>query len=691
MIFERVNMYLHSLNSDRILIAIFLWFVFPFVILGKYSYVYTGDNLEILVSQLISLGNNGFNSNLWNPASSSGTDIAAMGFTGPINQAVFIIFPGWLAYQILIVIQTAGAIFGSYFLCQRVFNLSKSACMLPSVIFGIMLPGQLIASVYSLLPLMLLSLTYLLDNPKSLWAWLAAGVTVLWLSGTAYASWLVPFPSMLLLGWFLFVEKRQRAWEWIIIICAALILQAIRYQDIIALAQIAPHAHMKISRSLPTSAINIAWPSLLSHYIDIICAGLFLYAWMILKPRPPVLNGVALFLVLGLLAEPLALLVQVYLAEYLPYIQGFQFSRISKMFQVVLWLSSAFAVEPILEKFRSTGYSRAIAWSFSACILAGLLYQGVLQKSLQLFDWVTNGNYVHNLESPVIRKFAPKTRENIVPTRAEMFQVYSTFLQPYGIETAGGYEPLYMRRYYEFWSTILEPWGNSEPDPGLMKISKEWPYFRTIRLYLTTYTHQPARQFNNLYRLNLLSMANVKWIFSRDKFTDPVLKLVHGDFDPWSSLTQGEKIITNLKANFFGREHLFVYNNTQVMPRFISPVQIKVFDDGRAVLGAMANSTIAELSDTLFLSKNDLPAELIQKVYYSQLTVNPILYQDDKIELAVEAAEDGLLVGFNAWSPFWKVEIDGVPANLFPANHAFWGVKIPKGSRRIVFRYQRNK
>ena len=101
--------------------------------------------------------------------------------------------------------------------------------------------------------------------------------------------------------------------QWIIIIGAALLLQIFRYDDIQALSQLAPYAHINLSRSLPTMAKVFAWPSLLKTNINILCAALFLFAWIITKPRPALMQNIALFLVLGLLAEPLAFLMQIYL------------------------------------------------------------------------------------------------------------------------------------------------------------------------------------------------------------------------------------------------------------------------------------------------------------------------------------------------------------------------------------------
>jgi hypothetical protein len=101
----------------------------------------------------------------------------------------------------------------------------------------------------------------------------------------------------------------------------------------------------------------------------------------------------------------------------------------------------------------------------------------------------------------------------------------------------------------------------------------------------------------------------------------------------------------------------------------------------------MAQSTISDLKSTLFVAKNELPADVLFNGVYTPLTISPISYENDEIQLLVEAKDQGLLVGFNTWSPYWKVEIDRVPAKLFPADHTFWGVKIPKGKHKVVFSY----
>ena len=377
-------------STNKALFIIIIWFVFPFVILGKFSFIHTGDNFEFNVAHLMALGIEGLNPGFWNPVTSSGTDTIAIGIVGEINRVLFFYFPGWLAYQLLIVVQTVAAILGSYLFCRYLFKLTSFASILPSIIFGLMIPGQLHFSIIAFLPALILSLSYLLENSRSYRAWGLSLIIFFWVSETAYISWLIPFPSIVLIGWFLFVEKRQSLRQWVIIICFALLLQAFRYEDIVALIQFAPHAHMKLGRTLPSSSDVLAWPPLLRENLVIICIGLFGYSWIVMESRPPIMRGLALFLVVGIVAEPIAVLMQIYLAEQLPFIQGFNVAKITRLFEVIVWLSSAFAVQPILEGLKENGQKRTLSWGAFFFLIAVVLFYGVSQKIDQMRDWVTN-------------------------------------------------------------------------------------------------------------------------------------------------------------------------------------------------------------------------------------------------------------------------------------------------------------
>ena len=51
-----------------------------------------------------------------------------------------------------------------------------------------------------------------------------------------------------------------------------------------------------------------------------------------------------------------------------------------------------------------------------------------------------------------------------------------------------------------------------------------------------------------------------------------------------------------------------------------------------------------------------------------------------RVEVSVQTGADGLLVLGDPWYPQWRVEVDGRPAELLRADHAFRGVRVPAGS-----------
>ncbi|HSO54878.1 MAG TPA: YfhO family protein, partial [Actinomycetes bacterium] len=59
-----------------------------------------------------------------------------------------------------------------------------------------------------------------------------------------------------------------------------------------------------------------------------------------------------------------------------------------------------------------------------------------------------------------------------------------------------------------------------------------------------------------------------------------------------------------------------------------------------------------------------------------------------RVQVSVRTQRDGLLVLGDPWYPQWRVEVDGRPAELLRADHAFRGVRVPAGSHRVVFTYQ---
>ena len=74
-------------------------------------------------------------------------------------------------------------------------------------------------------------------------------------------------------------------------------------------------------------------------------------------------------------------------------------------------------------------------------------------------------------------------------------------------------------------------------------------------------------------------------------------------------------------------------------------------------------------------------------VYAGGGTVTEQTLTADRIELTVDAVESAILVSSNTDDPRWKATLDGTSVDIFPANHAFQGVAVPRGRHSIVFEY----
>jgi len=199
--------------------------------------------------------------------------------------------------------------------------------------------------------------------------------------------------------------------------------------------------------------------------------------------------------------------------------------------------------------------------------------------------------------------------------------------------------------------------------------------------------YRPEWRLGELYHLNLLSLANVGYVISRDRLVDKSLAPIREAKAPWSSLSTREKTKINLKANFNGLEELYIYRNLNVFPRFFSVPGLKPFDTGREVLEGMAAASLEALRATAFVEQNQLPKGLSLDRRYGPVEITLDRYTSDEIKLTVKAKNDAVLIVTNSFSPFWTAEIDGIKTPIFPAYHAFWGVALPAGAKSVTFRF----
>ena len=289
------------------------------------------------------------------------------------------------------------------------------------------------------------------------------------------------------------------------------------------------------------------------------------------------------------------------------------------------------------------------------------------------------GGYTLLFRSPVLHQLADDIRGSGAPARVASFQMYPNYPNAYGIETAGGYQALTAKRYWDFWTKVLAPGADKFPSAtGNLDFG---------RVMLSPREHRTQWGLAELYNANLLSLVNVRYLVSRDRLVAPSLKLLQGPKKPWSALDVGQKVRSNIAGNFTGRTHLYVYENSDVLPRFFLADRLRVLESGAAVLDALAAADLDDLRRTAFVERALLLPPLSEDMRLSSGTIGLTLYEADRIRLSLDMRGASVLIGTNSYSPFWRAFVDGVETPLFPADHAFWGIYLPQGAKTVELLY----
>jgi hypothetical protein len=411
------------------------------------------------------------------------------------------------------------------------------------------------------------------------------------------------------------------------------------------------------------------------------------------------MKGILVWILLMTAFPPIVIAVQNALTPVFPFLRGAELERAAIIINIAIAFAGGYGIQVIVDQMKRLWPDRPPGFWLRGIVVAAtvsvLLFTSVKTKYAGLLNWMTHGSYAHIFESPVLKELAADIRSKTMPERVGAFQIYPTYLQAYGLETIGAYQTAYLQRYFELWATMVAPWVSgldSKQGSGLSfatrrKNNRDWPVFRGGRLMLYPDEYLPRVPLGELYNLNILSLLNVGYLVSREQLVDASLAPVRSAKTPWSSLGRLEKAKINIRANFQGREHLYIYRNRGVFPRFFSVPRIKTFATGRLVLEAMANASGEDLRKIVFVEKKHLPAGLSADQSFGTLDIKLETYTNDKIKLRVTADQASVLIVANSFSPFWKVEIDGVRAEIFPAYHALWGVRVPTGAKSVVFWY----
>ena len=674
-----------------------LWLTGEYFLLGKYSYVPLGDNSELIIPALISLRYAGIADPGWNPMVTAGADVLSSAIATPFNIWLYGTLPGWLAFQLVLVGSVIAAVLSLFLLCRRL-NFTRDASVAAALLYASTLNLNLVQAAIGFLPAVILALTMVLERPRHVGRWIfLAGITFV-ASQTAWFSNVFPFASVCLIAWFIFVDPRISLREWLIISLIVVVLPLSRIDDFMALRANLTELMLQITRP----PLKIQWIDAVDFIFGFpmrcVVVGSAALAFLTSRFSNWRLNWLTLGIVLVLLAPPLGNMAQALLARWLDQeLRGFRLVKFSSIAVLMCAVALGYGLHQLTTSRMPRWVSKTVFVALGSVLIVSTGHDKI--ESL-LKDWLNNGSYVRNFESPAIRKMADIVRSEGGPVRVEPIFAYAGHLHSYGIETLSGDHPFIGRRFYEFWAAIQEPWierggGALALWPELEPLFTEtgpWPPYRREKLTLvasgteTAHNHT-LRPLDAFYRTNLLSFANVKYFISREPLSGEGITLLHDPGVIWAKLSINEKARINFKENFKGRENLYIYRNNEALPRFFTPERVEALPTGRAVVERIAALPAGELQRLLVVERDVLPPTLSTDRGYAAAVVTLRRYTSDAIELDIATDGDAILVVTNTYSPYWVCLVDGKPIPIFPAYRAFWGAHLPAGSRSVKLQY----
>jgi len=245
---NKIKMIINKIKEKKHLLFILftVWIGLEYIGAGPFSYIRIHDTGDSTIPLYLSFVQNIFKYGMtyWNQYSVCGIDRFA---NGPdifhLNTLLFLIFPGWIAYQILVLGQLFIASYFTYRLCRDVLKLEE----IPSIYAGIFFPlffDELICFSLGIagFPLLLWGIEKIYNKEEKTKYLYIIILGILYSLSSSFTG-VLPFTLSLALLWFIFV-RRKYSFKFLIffaIFCFSTVIWHI--PTILALLKNAPLSH----------------------------------------------------------------------------------------------------------------------------------------------------------------------------------------------------------------------------------------------------------------------------------------------------------------------------------------------------------------------------------------------------------------------------------------------------------------
>jgi len=351
--------WLHSIPLALLFFVGLIWIVLEFIWLGKFSFFIAGDNIYI-IPYYLAFTENDLPFSKWTPFPAGGTDFASTGYSTILFRWIFSTFPSWFAIQILICVPIAVALMGTYSLCRKTVELNKISSVFASFVYGSLFFGGIffVIPATAYIPFIIFSITNILDEKSSLKWWLLTAISVLLISQSSHFPRLVPWPIVIIVVWFLIIDKRSRLYDWGVISLVGFTMIALFWVDFIAIATYVPFSVLPVFRSpadfetVFTSAFDTIYSSISTQFFTPL--GL-LTLFFIRLYRDPTPIGYRILYALGAIIILLFVfsLCKVLLSQYFLSFNAFNITRIMQGFDLLVVIAGGFGFQYLTQTVKS--------------------------------------------------------------------------------------------------------------------------------------------------------------------------------------------------------------------------------------------------------------------------------------------------------------------------------------------------
>jgi hypothetical protein len=134
---------------------------------------------------------------------------------------------------------------------------------------------------------------------------------------------------------------------------------------------------------------------------------------------------------------------------------------------------------------------------------------------------------------------------------------------------------------------------------------------------------------------------------------------------------------------------VWLYANPDALPRAWIVHRARALPDPDRLLAELADPAFDPTSEVLLAaSTSPLPPNSQPSISNPQSTVRFLRYHANQVTISTVLSQPAYLVLAQTFYPGWQVRVDGLPAEVVPANYAFGAVYLAAGEHQVAFSYR---